>query len=124
MRFIVFALILVSYLQTANGMNEFDELAHRIIDDIKSGDSISSALVEGWYDSDPPHVQSVIDAFKLPSEVEEKLQCMKELLEVLDENLSPVPHTKFHDLLKDISGTKRDGVVLLVFNYICGIPEY
>jgi hypothetical protein len=116
-------IILVISLHTACGMYEFDELAHRIVDNVKTGRTVSPEFIEEWYESDPPHVKSVIDEFHLSSNEQTRALYLEELLKLLDENLAPDAREKLHQLLDKVSTKNRDGVFLLLFNYVCGIPQ-
>lgn len=115
--------LLISVTQLS-AMSEFDELAHRITDNIRTDRPVTPEFLESWYDhGDRPHIQSVCDAFKLPDDSEQRLREVRELEDLLVEHKGSVEQTRFHKLMEQLSPKKREPITLLLMNYMIGIPS-
>lgn len=115
--------LLISVTQLS-AMSEFDELAHRITDNIRANRPVTPEFIESWYDhGDQAHIRSVCDAFPLPTDPATRAQEVLGLEDLLVEHKELTEKTRFHELMGRLSPNKRQSITLLLTNYMIGIPE-
>lgn len=124
MRKFVYSIILGCGLHPVLGIYEFDELAHKIIDDVNLGRDITHTFVEDWYDNGNKNdIQAVLEAFRLPKAEAARKGYLSELSQMIDEGMTAGSKAKLHELVQKISPEKRDPITLLLFNYMYGLPQ-